>query len=580
MSERDVTTAFATALVDEWARAGVTDAVVAPGSRNAPLVLALARDRRLRVQVVLDERSAAFRALGLGLATDRPAVVCCTSGSAAANFLPAVVEADHARVPVLVCTADRPPELRDSGAGQTIDQTHLFGRSVRWFADPGPPADEPGVGPTWRALASRAYASAVGPPAGPVHVNLPFREPLLPTGAPLVDAPGRADGAPWTRVITPEAAPGAEVVERVVAFVRAHPHGCLAAGWGSGAPAPVVTRFAQAAGWPLFADAISQVRTFGAAVTTYEAVLRAPAFADAHRPDAVLRIGAPPTSKVANAFLDGADAQVVVDPNAGWLDPTHRAGEIIAAAPALLLDEVAAALGAPVDTAWFDEWLAVERDARGAIDAVLDRAGVPFEGRIARDLATGVVGGGALVVASSLPVRALEWCMPARDELRVFANRGANGIDGFVSTALGIAASGLPTTAFCGDLCFLHDSNGLLGIAAAREQGREMRATFVVVDNNGGGIFSFLPPAELDEFERLFATPQGVDIVDVARAHGVAAERVDDLDALKGNLVGDGVRVIVVPVDRTRSVALHRELWDAVSAAVVARERFSRSRGV
>src|SRR5258705_13296820 len=198
MPERDVNASFAAALVDEWARSGVTDAVVAPGSRSAPLALALARDERLRVQVVLDERSAAFRALGLALGSGRPVVGLCTSGTAAANFHPAVIEASHARVPLIVCTADRPPELRDTGAGQTIDQVHLFGNAVRWFCDPGPPIDGPDAGAVWRALACRAVADSLGPPAGPVHLNLPFREPLIPTRAPLVDAPGRPEGRPWT----------------------------------------------------------------------------------------------------------------------------------------------------------------------------------------------------------------------------------------------------------------------------------------------------------------------------------------------------------------------------------------------
>src|SRR5689334_9344772 len=223
MTERDATTACAVALVDEWARAGVTDAVVAPGSRSAPLALALARDDRVRVHVVVDERSAAFRALGIGLATGWPAVVCCTSGTAAANSHPAVIEASHARVPLLVCTADRPPELRDTGAGQTIDQAHLYGRAVRWFCEPGPPGDEPGAGATWRALASRAVATAAGPPAGPVHLNLAFREPLVPSGAPLVDAPGRPAGEPWTGSFAgvPAASPAA--VARLTDRVRACP---------------------------------------------------------------------------------------------------------------------------------------------------------------------------------------------------------------------------------------------------------------------------------------------------------------------------------------------------------------------
>ena len=303
-SDRDANAAFGRAVVDEWARAGVTDAVVAPGSRNTPLALALARDERVRVHVVLDERSASFRALGIALATQRPVIICCTSGTAAANFHPAVVEAFHARVPLLVCTADRPPELRDTGAGQTIDQTRLYGNAVRWFFDPGPPADAPGAGAMWRSVASRAFAEALGPPAGPVHLNLPFREPLLPTGAPLVDAPGRPDGAPWTQVTRTPHEKNAFDLERLAELVRTHPRGVLATGWGARVAPATVARFARASGWPVLADAISGARIPRHAVSTYEALLRAPRFAEDHQPDVVLRVGGALTSKVATEWLD------------------------------------------------------------------------------------------------------------------------------------------------------------------------------------------------------------------------------------------------------------------------------------
>ena len=325
MSERDANTAFATALVDEWARSGCTDAIVAPGSRSTPLVLALARDVRIRVQVLLDERSAAFGALGIGIASGRPAILCCTSGTAAANFHPAVIEASHARVPMIVCTADRPPELRDAGAGQTIDQTKLYGDAVRWFCDPGPPADLAEANASWRALACRAYATAVGSPAGPVHLNLPFREPLVPTGAALVDTPGRADGAPWTVTISSSRGADPPAVDEVVGFVRAHERGVVIAGWGNDVPGAIVERFATVAGWPVLADPISGLRRGSDSISTYEALLRVDAFADAHRPDAVLRLGAPPTSKVVNAWLGPDVRQLVVDPDGAWLDPRHAA---------------------------------------------------------------------------------------------------------------------------------------------------------------------------------------------------------------------------------------------------------------
>jgi len=570
---RDVTAAFAAALVDEWARSGVTDAVIAPGSRSAPLSLALARDGRLRVFVVVDERSAAFRALGLGLATGRPAVLVCTSGTAAANFHPAVVEAAYARVPLLVCTADRPPELRDTGAGQAIDQTRLYGDAPRWFCDPGAPVDEPGSGPTWRALACRAFAEAMGPPAGPVHLNLPFREPLLPTGEPYTDAPGRADGQPWTRSTVGTRAPRPADVARVAELVRAHPRGLLVAGWGALVTPATGARFAAAAGWPVLADPVSQLRCGDSAVSTYESLLRAPGFADAHRPDLVVRVGAALTSKVATAWLDPEVAQVSVDPDDAWLDPRHAAGERVAVDAEALLGAVAAALGAPPagTREWFDDWLRLERDARAAIDAVLDAPREPCEGQVARDVAAALPPGSTLVVASSVPVRALEWCMAPREGLRILANRGANGIDGFVSTVIGVAHGGRgPTVGLSGDLSFLHDANGLNGEHRLPDGAS---ATLVVLDNDGGGIFSYLPPSELAEFEELFATPQHLDLVDVARAHGANAERIDDARKLVEVLASPapsstGVRVFVVPLDRHASVARHREIWDAVAAVV------------
>jgi 2-succinyl-5-enolpyruvyl-6-hydroxy-3-cyclohexene-1-carboxylate synthase len=564
VTDLDVTTSFAVTLVDEWVRCGVTAAVVSPGSRNTPLTLALVRDGRMRVDVVLDERSAGFRALGVGLATGRPAIVCCTSGTAAANLHPAVVEAHHARVPLLVCTADRPAELRDWGAGQTIDQAGLFGNSVRWFHDPGPPEAGAG-GPTtnarWRALACRAVAQASGPPAGPVHLNLPFREPLVPTGAPLLDTPGRPQGAPWIRnAPAPREAPS-DVAARLAVLVRDHPRGLLVAGWGAGVDPEVADRFADTAGWPILADPLSQARAGSHTISTYEALLRSEPFAGANRPDLVVRVGAPLTSKIANAWLAGVPT-VLVDPDDAWLDPEHGAHERIAAEGQLLLVAVAEQLVPPDSGAWPAAWRAAEEHARHALDGVIDDD-VACEGRIARDVAAAVPDGGVLVVASSLPVRALEWCMAPRDGLRVLANRGANGIDGFASTVVGVASAHAgPVVALCGDLCFLHDTNGLLG-------GSLPAVTFVVVDNDGGAIFSYLPQHDLPEFERLFATPQSVDLVAVARAHGVTAERVEAADLPK--LVAEATesaRVLVVTVDRGRARELHSRAWLAVATAL------------
>jgi 2-succinyl-5-enolpyruvyl-6-hydroxy-3-cyclohexene-1-carboxylate synthase len=561
---RDATTAFARTLVDEWARHGVTDACLAPGSRSAPLALALAADARIRLHVHVDERSASFFALGLARATARPAILLCTSGTAAANFHPAVLEAHHARVPLLVCTADRPPELRDTGAGQTVDQVKLFGDAVRWFHDSEVPSDRPDAGATWRALASRAIAAAVGSPAGPVHVNLPFREPLVPTGEPLVDAPGRSDDRPWTASAPGVRAPSVEMLDALAHLVADRPRGLVVAGWGAGVRPTTLLRFAEAAGWPILADPISNLRV-PATVSAYDPLLRVTRFADAHRPDVVLRIGGPTTNKPLAQWLDPTVDQVLVDPDDAWLDPLHAASGRMVADPELLLGALADAVDVMVDDAWVRSWTDADVAARTALDSLVDGWNDPFEGRIARDVVRESPEGASLVVASSMPVRDVESFAAARDGITFHANRGVNGIDGFVSTALGVAAaSDGPTVALLGDLCFLHDTNGLLGAVD-----RGVDATLVVVDNGGGGIFSFLPQADLpDHFETLFGTPQPVDVAAVAGVHGIPVTEVGAADevnpALRGAVDAGGVRMLRVRTDRDANVTRHREVWTAV----------------
>jgi len=573
----DAATGFALALVDEWARAGVAVVAVAPGSRSTPLALALAGDDRIRVEVFLDERSAAAFAVGAAKASGRPAAVVTTSGSAAALLHGAVVEAHHSRTPLLVCTADRPPELRDTGASQAIDQLKLFGDAVRWFVEVGVPEDRPGVGAYWRSVAARAVAEAVGPPSGPVHLNLAFREPLVPTGV-AVDSPGRADGAPWTSTTSGPALPHPHDVDRLAEMVAASPKGLVVAGWGPQATPASVERLAAAAGWPVLADAVSGLRAGPYAISTYDALLRHQPFAADHRPDLVLRVGAAPTGRATTTWLQSVPGQVLVDPDRWPLDPARAAVERVVADPTALLDAVTDRLGRGAertgdDTDWMAGWLAAEATARTAIDDLVDSWASPFEGRVARDVAGCLPGGSTLVVGSSMPVRDLESFARARDGLQLVANRGASGIDGFTSTVLGVAAvSDGPVVALSGDLTFLHDVGGLLG--ATR---RGIDATIVVVDNDGGGIFSFLPQATFPEhFEQLFATPHGTDLVEVAASFGVAAVRVTSADqvvpAIDASLAAGGVRVVVVPTDRAANVARHAEIWAAVAAAVEASE--------
>jgi 2-succinyl-5-enolpyruvyl-6-hydroxy-3-cyclohexene-1-carboxylate synthase len=573
---RDVTTSFARTLVDEWARNGVTHAVVAPGSRSTPLALALAAEARIDVHVLVDERSAGGFAVGIGRASGAPAVLVCTSGTAAALFHAAVLEAHHGRVPLVVCTADRPPELRDVGAGQTIDQTRLYGDDVRWSHDPGPPEDREGAGDLWRHVAARAVHHAIGPPAGAVHLNLPFREPLVPTGEPLVEAPGRADGAPFVSAIgalrTPEPAP----VDALARAVRAHPRGVLVAGWGAEVEPATANRFAEAAGWPVFADPLSNLRCGPFAVSTYDAVVREPASLEHLEPEMVVRVGAPPTSKALNGWLERDVPTVLVDPDGVWLDPARRATARIAADAGPLLDAVALVLeqSSSPDRAWLGEWRQVEDTARRVLDEACDADPDPFEGRVARDVVAAVPDGTTLVVASSMPVRDVESFAQPRAGVRYLANRGVNGIDGFVGTVLGVSTgdASRPVVALLGDLCFLHDQNALIGAAA-----RGVDVVFVVVDNDGGGIFSFLPQAgassvDDDEFEALFATPHGVDLARVAAVHGIPCAEIEKASelpaAVTDGIRAGGIRMVLVRTDRDDNVVRHRTVWTAVADAL------------
>lgn len=568
----DAATSFGRTVVDEWARRGVTDAVLSPGSRSTPLALALAEDPRLRVHVYLDERSAAFFALGLGRATGRPAVVICTSGTAAANFHPAVLEAHHGRVPLLVCTADRPPDLHDVGAAQTVDQRSLFGPATRWSITVEPPANAAEAGASWRRLAARAVHETSGRLPGPVHLNLAFREPLVPTGAPVVDVVPVDDA---TTPANAEPAPDSETVSRVAGLVRRHPRGILVVGWGTPVRVETIAAFAAQSGWPVLADPISSLRTGPEAISTYDLLARDSAVRDALDPTMVIRLGAPLTSKAAAAWLDSPTPRrplVVVDWDPSRRDP-RRAGTDLVSDDAdrflTALTEQMGDAGFAPDGAWLDRWSTVESSVRRAVDAHLDRDPEPFEGRIARDTLDAVLTGANFVVASSMPVRDVESFARARTGVTIYANRGVNGIDGFVSTTLGIAAAatdGAPTVALVGDLCFLHDTNGLLGAT-----GRDLDAVFVVVDNNGGGIFSFLAQRDIAEhFEELWGTPQDVDLAALGAMHGIPVTSVTHADALAGTVVdaitAGGVRIVHVRTNRSTNVARHLAV-EAVAAS-------------
>jgi 2-succinyl-5-enolpyruvyl-6-hydroxy-3-cyclohexene-1-carboxylate synthase len=563
-------TALARVLVDELVRGGVREAVLSPGSRSAPLALALHAadaDGRLRLHVRIDERSASFLALGLAKASGRPVPVVTTSGTATAHLHPAVLEASYSGAPLLLLTADRPPELRGTGANQTVDQLGLYGGAVRLFVELGTPDGRAGQNASWRSTACRVLSAALGElgtAPGPVHVNLGLREPLVPDGAPDWVEPlaGRPDGAAWTVRVpgAPPAPPVDDLPARTVVVL----------GDGPPAAATAALALARRRGWPVVAEPSSGAAPTGEVLLVPELLLGAPGWLDAHRPDRVLVVGRPTLSRAVGRLVASAPADVVARLGS-WPDPAGAAGRVLPSVP------VAAGDGA-VDPGWLASWRAAAAEADDAAAGVVEAA--VLEGGVVEAVVAGRVAGavpedGLLVVGSSKPVRDLFLAGP-QPRQRVLANRGAAGIDGLVSTAVGAALAhaaqgGGPAYALLGDLTFLHDANGLvLGPDEPRPD-----LTVVVVNNDGGAIFGMLEqggPEHADAFERVFATPHGVDLAALCASTGTPHVRVEDLVALDDALVpAAGLRVVEVRTDRAAALALDRAVAGAVASALAQR---------
>ena len=567
------------AFADELARCGLREACTSPGSRSTPLVLTLAREPRIRATSHLDERSGGFFALGLAKTSGRPVALACTSGTAAANYAPAVIEAREARVPLLVLTADRPPELRDLGAGQTIDQVKLYGSAAKWYLE----VDEHPATPErmrWmRQLACRAFWTSLDGRPGPVHLNFSLREPLV-LDAPLPDEEpgggGRDGGRPWLMRPFVRAEAGPRTIDALAGDIAARPRALLVAGRAERDPAlgGALAGFAAQMAIPLLAEPLSGARRGAAAVAHYDALLRDEAFAAAHKPELVLRVGDLPTSKPLRQWLQGLDGavQVAFDPENAWQDPAGAVATIVGADPRGTLTTIATRLeGVRRDPSWLAAWRRADAAAASAIGEVL-AGGAVSEPLVAAELGARLPGDATLVAASSMPVRDVETFFPARDDApRVLSNRGANGIDGTVSTAFGAAAAAHgPVVLLTGDVALAHDIGGLL---AAGRLG--LKLTIVLVDNDGGGIFHFLPVAATkptEDYVRHVATPHGLDFSHAAALYGLDFARAEDLDgfraALDAALAAERSSVVSVRTERDENVALHRRIWEAVARSV------------
>jgi 2-succinyl-5-enolpyruvyl-6-hydroxy-3-cyclohexene-1-carboxylate synthase len=579
MDKSNANTALASAFVEELARCGVRHAVLSPGSRSTPLAVALSRQPEIEATVIVDERSAAFFALGAAQATGVPVAILCTSGTAAANLHPAICEADESALPLLALTADRPPELRGIGAGQTIDQLKLYGAAVRWFCEVGThAADDSGL-LHFRSTACRAFAIAAGEGRpGPVHLNFPWREPLapvevpdsIPAGDPLA-LEGRG-GRPLTAVTRLDREPSQFLLEEVAKHIDGASSAVIVAGRQSDPELrEPIAQLAAAAGMPILAEPTSQVRCGphdrSHVVSTYDLLLRDEGFAAAVRPDLVLRFGEMPASKPLRAWLEtsGAD-QIVVDPYGGWNEPSRRAAAMLRADPTELAAGWAARVGRG-DRRSAERWREAEAAALGAISGALEEGDGLSEPALHLALGDAHSDGDLVYTASSMPIRDQEAFLPPSPTDALFlCNRGANGIDGLLSSGIGAAAAGgRPTTIVTGDLGLLHDLGGLAAL-----RGVESPVRIVVIDNDGGGIFHFLPQAEAlggEEFEQLLGTPRGIDLGRAAALFDLPHRRLDSLGGLR-EAIAVGTGLIEVPVERRGNVELHRRLATAVATAL------------
>jgi 2-succinyl-5-enolpyruvyl-6-hydroxy-3-cyclohexene-1-carboxylate synthase len=625
-------TAFGAVLADELARCGLREVVVAPGSRSAPLAMAfdeLDRAGRIRLHVRIDERSAAFTALGLAKASGRPVAVVCTSGTAAANFHPAVIEADESAIPLLLLTADRPPELRGTGASQTVDQIKLYGSAVRWYAESGVPERLGGMAGYWRSLAGRAWAHAAGDLGtlpGPVHLNIPLRDPLVPDAEPTApsstptpaqlasasqpstapahstqsgpeaaDWPdslaGRADGAPWTRT------GGGALVAEPLELPWAE-RGVVVCGDGDYDAAALVS-LAEQAGWPVLAEPSSGARRGPNALVGYQYLLASPEFMAAHRPTVIVSAGRPGLSRPQSGLLRlarGAASpvrHVVIAQGPGmWADPQRAATDVAAAVRLTGAPDRASADGS-ADGSWLAAWRGADAAATGAATAVLDawRGGDLSEPDVARELVAVLPEEALLWCGSSLSVRDIDLALPPRTDARVMASRGASGIDGTFSTAAGAALAhtadhpGTVAFALVGDLSLLHDAPGLsIGPGEPRPD-----LCVVLVNNDGGGIFEGLEPARFGGgvsgrphapggpsaptvFERTFGTPHGASIEHLAAAFGIPytlAERPGEIaKAVAATVPGSGPRIVEARTGRAPNADLRARMTAAALAAL------------
>lgn len=575
MSHQEALTSYIAAFVSELVNNGVEDIVVSPGSRSTPMAMVMIEHPNLRVHIHVDERSAAFFALGIAKATKKPTAILCTSGTAAANYYPAVVEANISRIPLIVLTADRPPELRDVGAPQAIDQIHLFGNHVKWFVEMALPEKTEQMLRYARTVCGRAAATALRSPAGPVHLNFPFREPLIPQfdRENLFELKERSAG--YVKIHTGELTLSKDECLEISESLQSYKRGMIVCG-------PIetehfseaVVKLAEKLQFPILADPLSQLRsgkhdhTF--IIDSYDTFLKNEDAKKILKPEVIIRFGAMPVSKPLSIFLkENYDVrQFVIDGGGGWRDPGMVSSDMIYCHETEFCHALLPHLEQKNDTNYIENWIKINQLTRTQL-AEISKVDELSEGKLFYELADKLPEGATLFVGNSMPIRDLDTFFQVNDKsIRIMANRGANGIDGVTSTALGAGICSQPLYLVLGDLTFFHDLNGLIAAKQYR-----ININIILINNNGGGIFSFLPQASYPKnFERLFGTPLDLQFEHVVKMYGGHYELITDWDhfnaAMERSVEIPGLKVMEITTNRERNLAEHREIWDAVSREI------------
>ncbi|EDL64972.1 2-succinyl-5-enolpyruvyl-6-hydroxy-3-cyclohexene-1-carboxylic-acid synthase [Bacillus sp. SG-1] len=568
--QKAITEYFAS-FIEALHHSGVRKVVISPGSRSTPLAMLFAKHPQIEVFVNIDERSAAFFALGMAKADREPVAILCSSGTAGANYYPAVIEAKYSRVPLIVLTADRPHELREVGAPQAIDQINLFGSHVKWFDEMALPEQSDSMKTYAQRAASRGAAISRSIPEGPVHFNFPIREPLLPDMSYSFKEEKNAT------IISEGARSVSEFdLKRLAGVLDVKRKGIIVCGPHSDPKlADVVINFAEKFNFPVLADPLSSLRSGkhdkSQVIDGYDSFLRNNQFKKSVKPDFVIRIGAMPVSKALTLYLKDQDVDHwIIDSGGQWRDPAGRATEMIFAEEAQVLNELTEIVNASgADDEWLDKWLTINQKTQ-ELTVNYRKGNDPLdEGMAVRGLIETLPDHSAVFVSNSMPIRDMDTFFVNNDKsITVMANRGANGIDGVISTAMGVSASGRQTYLLIGDLAFYHDMNGLL---AGKMYGLNLK--IILVNNNGGGIFSYLPQAnEKEHFELLFGTPAGLEFSHAANLYGANYKKAltyeEYMSALSDWETDEGFSIIEAVTNREENVRNHREMWENVSREI------------